>query len=259
MLTFATSNKTHASRPATLLAIVFFALVFVPAANCQTSDDFVHSLVRQKLFLRHVGEQQYTKVKKDKLRGLAGNCDLAVQIEKATWDRGKVRIEFAIIGIPSLGGKMSTQCHSTAAHQLEVTGFARDERTDSLAASIGEILQTPEQYLAAQGTPFNLSPGPDDEVASKPCPTVVPVKSLLTVNPEFSEEARKAKHQGDLVLGFVVGTDGRAHKLRVLRGLGLGLDEMALNTFSLWRFTPARQQDKPVACESTVEVSFNFY
>jgi TonB family protein len=238
---------------------LFFALGFVPAANSQTPDDFVHSLVQQKLFLRHVGEQENTKVKKDKLRGLKGTCDLAVQIEKATWDRGTVRLEFDIIGTPYVPGKGSNQCRTTKASQLEITGFAQEERPDSLAASIGEILQTSEQYLAAQGTPFNLPPVSDDEVASKPGPTVTPVKTLLGVTPEFSEEARRAKFQGVAVLGLVVGTDGRAHKSRVLRKLGMGLDEMALNVLSLWRFTPAHQQDKPVACETTLEVSFNLY
>jgi TonB family protein len=258
MLTFA-NPQPQASRSAVLIAIMFFAFVFVPAAKSQTPDDFVHSLVQQKLFLLHVGEQAQTKVKKDKLRGLAGKCDLAVQIEKATWDQGTVRVEFAIIGTLNLAGKMSSQCRTHAATQLEITGFARDERPDSLAASISEVLQTPEQYLAAQGTPFNLPPGSDDEVPTQSGPTVTPIKTLLSVSPEFSEEARRAKYQGDLVLRLVVGTDGRVHKSRVLRCPGMGFEQMALNVLSLWRFTPARQQDKPVAFETNVDVSFNLY
>ena len=247
------------SRAAIVTMIALLALLSGPAANSQVPDDFVNSLVQQKLFLLHVGEQVETKVKKDKLGGLAGKCDLAVQIEKAAWDQGTMRLEFAILGLPGLGGKLSGQCHFTRARQLEISGFARDEGRDSLAASVSEILQTPEQYLASQGLSFDLPPGPEDETAIKLGPGVTPAKPLLSVSPEFSEEARRAKYQGVLVIGFVIGTDGRVHKPRVLRKLGMGLDEMALNTLSLWRFSPARQQDKPVACETTMEQSFHLY
>src|SRR5258708_19026674 len=97
----------QASRAATLAATAFFAFLFVPAAKGQTPGDYVQSLLHQKLLLLHVGEHWRTKVKKDKLRGLAGKCDVAVQIKKATWDRGTVRLEFEVIGMPEMGGKSS--------------------------------------------------------------------------------------------------------------------------------------------------------
>jgi len=59
---------------------------------------------------------------------------------------------------------------------------------------------------------------------------------IVAPDPEFSEEVRKAKFQGTLVLFLVVGIDERAHDARVIRSLGRGLDEKALEAIGQWRF-----------------------
>lgn len=61
---------------------------------------------------------------------------------------------------------------------------------------------------------------------------------LYKVEPEFSEEARKAKYQGVVVLAIEVDVTGRPRNLRVLHGLGLGLDEKAIDAVARWRFRP---------------------
>ncbi len=82
---------------------------------------------------------------------------------------------------------------------------------------------------------------------------------IFAPDPEFSEEARKAKFQGTVVLFVVVGTDGRAHDVRVIRSLGMGLDEKALEVIGQWRFEPGRKDGNPVAVQVNVEVSFRLY
>jgi protein TonB len=77
--------------------------------------------------------------------------------------------------------------------------------------------------------------------------------------PEFSEEARKAKFQGVAVLWAIVGADGRVRDLRVQRSLGMGLDEKAVEAVKTWRFEPARKDGTPVAVQIAVEVSFRLY
>ena len=79
---------------------------------------------------------------------------------------------------------------------------------------------------------------------------------LYKVEPEFSEEARKAKYQGVVVLVIEVDVSGRPRNLRVLHGLGLGLDEKAIDAVARWRFRPAYQDGKPVVSQATVEVTF---
>jgi protein TonB len=78
-------------------------------------------------------------------------------------------------------------------------------------------------------------------------------------DPDYSEAARKARFQGDVVLWLVVGPDGRPRNLRVQRSLGMGLDEKALEAVSQWRFQPATLNGHPVAVEINVEVSFRLY
>ncbi len=82
---------------------------------------------------------------------------------------------------------------------------------------------------------------------------------LYAPDPEYSEEARKAKYQGTVVLWVVVGPDGRPRDIRVQRSLGLGLDEKAMEAVRTWKFEPARKDGQPVAVQINVEVNFRLY
>lgn len=84
-------------------------------------------------------------------------------------------------------------------------------------------------------------------------------KVIYQPDPEFSEEARKAKFQGTCVVWFVVGPDGKTRDIRVHRTLGLGLDEKAVEAVKNWRFEPAMKDGKPVAVQVSAEVSFRLY
>ena len=84
-------------------------------------------------------------------------------------------------------------------------------------------------------------------------------KALYAPDPEYSDEARKAKYQGIVVLWVVVGADGRPREIRVARALGMGLDEKAIEAVRTWRFEPAHLNDRPVAVQMNVEVSFRLY
>lgn len=82
---------------------------------------------------------------------------------------------------------------------------------------------------------------------------------LYAPDPDYSEEARKAKYQGTVVLWVVVGPDGRPRDIRVQRSLGLGLDEKAMEAVRTWKFEPARKDGQPVAVQINVEVNFRLY
>ena len=84
-------------------------------------------------------------------------------------------------------------------------------------------------------------------------------RAIYSPDPEFSEEARKAKYQGTVVLSVIVGTDGRTHDVRVRRALGMGLDENAIKAIREWRFEPGRKAGVPVAVVADIEVSFRLY
>jgi periplasmic protein TonB len=78
-------------------------------------------------------------------------------------------------------------------------------------------------------------------------------------DPDYSDEARKAKYQGTVVLYVVIGPDGRVHDARIQRSLGMGLDEKAIQAVKNWKFDPALKDNKPVAVAVAIEVSFRLY
>lgn len=79
---------------------------------------------------------------------------------------------------------------------------------------------------------------------------------IFRVDPEYSEEARKAKHQGMVELYVEVEPDGFAHRIVVRRSLGLGLDEKAIEAVRKWKFKPAIKDGKPVTVGALVSVHF---
>ena len=79
---------------------------------------------------------------------------------------------------------------------------------------------------------------------------------LYRVEPEYSEEARKAKFQGAVVLALIVDEKGNPREIRVIRPLGLGLDQKAIEAVEKWRFRPGLKDGKPVSVQATIEVNF---
>lgn len=76
------------------------------------------------------------------------------------------------------------------------------------------------------------------------------------VEPQYSEDARLAKYQGTVVVSVVIGVDGTAENMKVVRGLGLGLDDQAMKAISQWKFNPGTVQGEPVPVMATIEVNF---
>lgn len=79
---------------------------------------------------------------------------------------------------------------------------------------------------------------------------------LYKVEPEYSEEARKAKYQGTVVLYVEVDPAGHPRNLRVLRSLGLGLDEKAIEAVEKWKFRPGFKDGRAVTVAAQIEVNF---
>jgi protein TonB len=88
---------------------------------------------------------------------------------------------------------------------------------------------------------------------------VTPPRVIYQTDPEFSEEARKAKYQGTCVLGLVVDANGHPTQIRVLSALGMGLDEKAIESVKNWKFEPGKKDGHDVAVEIAVEVDFHLY
>jgi TonB family protein len=78
--------------------------------------------------------------------------------------------------------------------------------------------------------------------------------------PHYTEEARKARAEGIVLIQAVVRKDGSVDSFKILRGLGYGLDESAINTIATkWRFKPGTKDGQPVDVWANIEVTFRLY
>jgi periplasmic protein TonB len=84
-------------------------------------------------------------------------------------------------------------------------------------------------------------------------------RQIYAPDPDYSEEARKAKYQGSVMLWMIVGADGKPKNIKVQRQLGMGLDEKAIEAVKTWRFEPAQKDGQPVSVQINVEVFFRLY
>jgi protein TonB len=79
---------------------------------------------------------------------------------------------------------------------------------------------------------------------------------ILKVDPEYSEEARKAKYSGTVMLAVIVDAEGHARDIHVVKSLGMGLDEKAIEAVEKWKFKPGMRGGQPVNVRATIEVNF---
>jgi TonB family protein len=87
-------------------------------------------------------------------------------------------------------------------------------------------------------------------------PDVVRPQPISRPEPKYSEEARRARMQGIVMLQLVVDQQGNPTQIAVISPLGYGLDENAVAAVSRWRFRPATKEGKPVRVRAQVEVTF---
>lgn len=107
------------------------------------------------------------------------------------------------------------------------------------------------------GLPEQTRAPPTAAGVARPGAGVSPPTILSKVEPQYSDEARAARYQGTVVLEVIVRADGTADVTRVVRALGLGLDEAATQAVKQWRFRPGTRNGQPVDVLLNIEVSFN--
>jgi len=139
---------------------------------------------------------------------------------------------------------------SAAMHAVFVTGS--DSMMDVVPSYWRAYFakQEGKPLSAPRATAVSLNPGRGG--VSAPRATYSP-------DPEYSDEARKARYMGTIVLSLVVDTSGNPTDLQIQRPIGLGLDEMAIKAVNAWRFKPAEKDGSPVPVAINVEVNFHLY
>ena len=90
----------------------------------------------------------------------------------------------------------------------------------------------------------------------RPGSGIEPPRLLREVRPDYTEAARRGAVEGDVLLEVIVLADGSVGEVRVVRGLGFGLDERAVEAMRRWRFRPAERRGVPVSVVVEVAMSF---
>jgi len=125
----------------------------------------------------------------------------------------------------------------------------RQKRTDEAAELEARALATQKANAAAPKVPEGvLRIGGD----------IAPPKPLTKGEPSYSEDARLAQLSGTVAVSLTVGADGFAHDMQIVRSLGLGLDQKAIDAIGKWTFQPATKDGQPVPVTAMVEVNFKF-
>jgi TonB family protein len=87
-------------------------------------------------------------------------------------------------------------------------------------------------------------------------PSVTHPTVIYKVDPGYTREALDAELQGRLLLSATIGADGIPVDIKVVQGLGFGLDEKAAESLQKWRFRPATRGGEPIAVKATIEIRF---
>ena len=145
-------------------------------------------------------------------------------------------------------------------------GYSPDS-DEQLRAAVVEAAKPKLLTVAAQtgppGSSGGFGPGGVPLTISAPADGVYKIGGgvsapsiLYKREPSYSEEARKAKISGNVVLSVVVTPEGVPRDIKVIRTIGYGLDDKAIESVKNWRFKPGMKDGKPVAVMAQIEVSF---
>jgi len=242
-----------------LATIGLFIIMGAALTPPQSTQEYLEHLVGQRLILRHYAGSSNPKAKEKDLSTAKGGCDQAVEVTTVSFEKAAVRLQLRNIGAPVVGNK-SVGCAPDPYIFLKITDFDIAQPVDQITKAIDGVLQTPESYLAALGTPWELPHSLENEVpvdASRPGLTAA--KFVLIVNPSYTAADRKAHVQGTVTVNCVIGTDGLVHDAVVAQGLSEGLNKNALDALTFFRFYPARDGNRIVAVKVPLQISYRLY
>lgn len=186
-----------------------------------------------------------------------GDCDVAVEVRGASFDKGTLSVSLDTLGQGEVEGRMrGRDCREVpASRRLTVSGLASP---DDAASALERLLTTPEAHLAARDVSFDIpaekgppklaavsseGEGTSEERSLGRQVTEWP-KPLLAVHPVVSGRVR---HEGEMEFAGTVGADGRLYKPTLLTSLAQAQEEQVLKVFSLWRYEPAKKGQERVA------------
>jgi TonB family protein len=205
----------------------------------------------EKDALRFTGNRLYMVFDDQKgdfryVRGGRVAIDIEIPDEERTLPRVQERMAKVFMPANELVSDEMAQCWRGYLERLN-QGPKKAEEKEEASRRIGGCGQT----LNASGVENNLQ-------AERILPgKTEPPRCISCKEPGYSPEAMKARVQGMVVLWTIIDEQGRANETRVMKPLGMGLDEEAVRAVQSWKFEPAKRDGKPVPVYMTIEVNFH--
>ena len=142
---------------------------------------------------------------------------------------------------------------SDAALTMEVYArFLKSQNRATEAESLESGAARLRQTLIAAASSARMSTSPASKVGDG---TMAPAL-LYKLEPEYTEEARAEKIAGTVLISVVVDTNGVATDIQLMKGIGFGLDEKAVEAIAQWKFRPGTKDGVPVPVQANIEVNF---
>jgi hypothetical protein len=240
--------------------------------STEPPPDFVQSLVGQRRILMHAKGETRIQVARGASAGSPG-CAAAVEITRAAWAGGVLRLDLDHVGRPRLAGApAAAACGPPAAYALTVSGLSGDGGLGGVETALAGRLVTVEAFLAAGGVAFDRkpvdapgvpamldAPGTTAEERSLGRKVKTWSKPLVSVGAELALGDKHRRLESEVEFTGVVGPDGRLHQPAVTTQLADVHRERVLKALSLWRFEPAQTADGPVASRVALRTSLRIY
>jgi TonB family protein len=176
-----------------------------------------------------------------------------------TADNGQaLALAFQNEGLGPIGNSSTIKsAHLTRQNLMDMLAVQKANRTLGVAPSgeqAGQISPAPQPARVETGSgAYTHLPG--EEIYEVGGDVTAPV-AIHKPSPDYTTEAMRAKVSGSVLLGIIVDAHGKVTHPRVIKGLGMGLDENALETVRNWKFKPATREGVPVAVHYEVEFHF---
>jgi TonB family protein len=222
----------------------------------------------------------------DEQGNLMGSCDAgslslsAVIVKSVRLNDRKLEIKGDRAGLEFARGPTADSPETVSAVPVDriTINIARDwQHPDALGAAVAKVFspgfddafadQAPvywQRWLRHEIHPnFRIMSAPVGvfqlERANAAQQGVTPPRLLHVINPSFTDEARRRKFQGMVILGLIVDASGEPRDVYIVHPVGMGLDEMAVAAARHYDFTPAARNGEPVPVMINIEVNFRIY
>lgn len=257
------------------LACALFAVLLLPA--CRTAGPrVVPSTAGPDPLRPYVGEVRVLRSRADERnvtvgakQRLTGDCDMAVRVRSAAFQKGGALFSLETIGRPSVAGR-EPRCR-TIQPAIQLLFAGASPGAADLAARVDAVLQTSEAYLRSKGVVFDRPASPSPREIATPDVLGVPAESvlgkkvtawpklLLSVNPYARAANRRVRQESEVEFDGIVGTDGRVYEPKLKTALSQAHQDIVLAALTRWRYEPAHTAQAPVAARINSRMALRIY